>query len=186
MSRLASGVAIALVCGTGPLAAGGVPAATADVKVTEVVTNGRVFATFSAPDAFTDDVRKVMQSGLLLTFTFTVELKRPSTIWLDRKVGATTVAASATFDGLTSQYKVSRLRDGRVITKSERLEKEGDVRTWLTAFDQVPVEVTEPLEPNADYYLRVSLRTTPRPTMSFWPLFGRDDGSGRKDFTFIR
>ena len=46
-------------------------------------------------------------------------------------------------------------------------------------------EPSEPLEANADYYVRVRLRMSPRRTFSIWP-FGRDDGSGRKDFTFIR
>jgi hypothetical protein len=176
-AMLACGGAVALLVSgamTGP----------AVVKVTEVVTSGRVFATFSAPDAFTDDARKVMRSGLLVTFTFQIELKRPSTVWLDRKLGQTIVAASASFDSLTSQYQVQRWRDGRVLTKAERFDKEADVRAALTAFDQVPIE-TGPLEPNEDYYLRVTLHTTPRPTMSFWP-FGGDDGSGRKDFTYIR
>ena len=55
----------------------------------------------------------------------------------------------------------------------------------MTSFDSVPLEPSEPLEPNADYYVRVRLRASPRRTFSLWP-FGRDDGSGRADFTFIR
>jgi len=156
----------------------------AEINVTPVVIEGRVVASFTAPNAFSDDAREVLQSGLLLTFTYVVELRRPSTVWFDRTVAETTVAASVKFDSLTGIYQVSKLRDGRVMW-SERTDKESDVGGWLTAFDQVGLEPTEPLESNADYYVRVHLRMSPRRTFSFWP-WGRDDGSGRKDFTFIR
>ena len=59
------------------------------------------------------------------------------------------------------------------------------MRGWATAFEGVELGASGALQPNADYYLQVRLRTTPRLTFSLWP-FGRDDGSGRKDFTFIR
>jgi hypothetical protein len=49
----------------------------------------------------------------------------------------------------------------------------------------VPLTASEPLEPNTDYYLRVRLRATPRRSFPWWP-WGRDDASGRADFTFIR
>ena len=71
------------------------------------------------------------------------------------------------------------------MTWSERTDKEAEVRGWMMSFDQIALEPSEPLEANADYYVRVRLRTSPRRTFSIWP-FGRDDGSGRKDFTFIR
>ena len=58
----------------------------------------------------------------------------------------------------------------------------------MTAFDRVPLEVAAPLEPNAEYYVRVRLYCSPRRTVSIWSIwpFGRDDGSGRADFTYIR
>jgi hypothetical protein len=51
----------------------------------------------------------------------------------------------------------------------------------MTAFDRVPVTTTEPLEPNGDYYLRVSMQTSPKRTFS-WPWTG-DAASGRAEFT---
>jgi Domain of unknown function (DUF4390) len=166
------------------LLAGAAWMVTSDVAVTPVVAEGHVFASFTAPSAFTDDAEAVVQSGLLLTFTFTVELRRPSTIWFDHTVGETTVAASVKYDTLTGQYQVSKQRDGRVVW-SEQTDQESNVRAWMTAFDQVPIDPTEPLQSNADYYLQVRLHTSPRRTFSIWP-WGRDDGSGRADFTFIR
>jgi hypothetical protein len=154
-----------------------------EIKITEYIVNGRVFASFAAPGAFTADVKNVLQSGVPLTFSFTVELRREFVLW-DQTLASTTVAAAATFDSLTGQYQASKLQNGAVV-KSERLEQEADVRTWLTAFERVPLDTAAALEANADYYIRVRLRARPRLTWSIWP-FGGDDGSGRKDFTFIR
>jgi len=155
-----------------------------EVSVTPVVKDDtHIFASFAAPGAFDEDARKVVRSGLLLTFTYTIDLSRPSAIWFDHRLCSATVGASVTFDSLTSRYQAQK-RDGHV-TRSGHLEKENDVRDWLTTFDQVPLESCEPLEPNVDYYVRVRLRTSPRASFPLWP-FWRDDASGRKDFTYIR
>ena len=58
-----------------------------DIRVTPVVSDGRIHASFAAPAAFTEDAQAVLQSGLLLTFTFTVDLRRPSGFWWDHTVG---------------------------------------------------------------------------------------------------
>jgi uncharacterized protein DUF4390 len=161
--------------------------ASGEVTVTPVVKDEtHVFASFSAAPAFDDDVRKIVQSGLLLTFTYTIDLSRPSTVWFDHRLCGTSVGASVTFNSLTAKYQVQKLREGRVV-RSELVDKEADVRDWMTVFDQVPLESCEALEPNADYYVRVRLRSSPRSTFSLWPpFFGRDDASGRKDFTYVR
>jgi hypothetical protein len=156
----------------------------ADIKVTPVVAEGHVSASFSAPGAFTDDSREVVKSGVPLTFTYVVELRRPSTIWWDRTVGSATVAASVKFDNLTNIYQVTKQQDGRV-TWSKSTAKEDEMRLWVTTFDGVPIHVTDPLQPNADYYVRVRLDAHPHIHVSLWP-FGRNDASGRADFTFIR
>ena len=71
------------------------------------------------------------------------------------------------------------------MTWSKSTPKDDEMRDWITEFDAVPVPISEPLEPNADYYVRVRLHAHPHLRFSLWP-FGRDDGSGRADFTFIR
>jgi len=172
-------VAVALVAGdaatmTGPISVKPVVAA-----------DGRVLLSFIASGAFTDETRDVMKTGLTLVFTFDVELRRPSTLWIDPTLARTRVAASVKFDSLTSIYQVSKDRDGRVFW-SDRASDEERVREWMTEFSQVALEPSNPLEPNGEYYVRVRLYATPRPTiMWFWP-WGRDDGSGRADFTYIR
>ena len=163
---------------------GGAAPDVADIKVTPVVTAGQVSASFTAPDAFTDDSHEVAKSGVPLTFTYLVELRRPSSVWWDRTVGSATVAAKVKFDSLTAVYQVTKEQDGRV-TSSRSTAKEDEMRRWATAFDAVPIPPSEALEPNTEYYVRVRLDAHPHLRFSLWP-FGRTDGDGRADFTFIR
>lgn len=150
-----------------------------------VASDTRVLVTIGAPTALTDESRGVMKTGLTLTFTYDVELRRPSTLWFDATLARTRVAAAGRFDSLTGTYQVSKERDGRVFW-SEKSSDEAQVREWMTSFDQIAVELTQPLEANAEYYVRVRLFAAPRSTVSWlWP-WGRDDGSGRADFTYIR
>ena len=157
--------------------------AAADVKVTPLVTpEGKVVASIASPAAFTADTREVVKSGLPLKFEFTVELKRPS-FWADRTMGAVSVVATVQYDNLTGKYIVSKSQDGRVVS-AESTDQEDQMRAWATQFDRVPIEVREPLEQNAEYYVQVKLHVSPRQHFPLWP-FGRDDGSGRGEFTFI-
>jgi hypothetical protein len=160
-------------------------AVAAQVKVTPVVSqDGRVLASFSAPAAFSREAEHVMQSGLLLTFTFTVQLRRPAPLWFDATLAQTTVGSSVKYDSLTGVYQLTKQHDGKIVA-SERRTRAADVLPWMTAFDQVPLVVNRPLERNADYYVSVRLRTSPRPWLAFWS-WGREDGNGRAGFTFIR
>jgi hypothetical protein len=181
MTRRVAAVALALAAGPAGLPAAG------EVKVTPVVSEGRVLATFAAPGAWTAEARELVRGGVTLTYGFTVELRRPSTWWVDALLAHARVEAHAKFDSLTGSFHVSRMRDGRVL-ESNRSEQESEVKGWMTEFQRVLLEPTQPLEPNVEYYVRVRLVATPRRNVSLWALwpFNRDDASGRATFTFIR
>jgi hypothetical protein len=159
-------------------------AAMTDVRVTPLVTDGRVLASFIVEDAFSEDTEAVFASGLVLTFAFSVELKRPATLWPDSTLSRAEVSSEGTFDTLTGTYHVSKRQDGQVVWSESTRESE-QARVWMTEFQGIVLEPRDALEPNGDYYLRVGLFKRPRSRFSMWP-WGRDDGSGRADFTFIR
>jgi hypothetical protein len=154
-----------------------------DIEVTPLVSDGQVSASFVAPGGFDDDAKAILGSGLALTFNFTVELRKPSSVWLDHTLTATSVSATAKFDPLASVYQVSRLQESKV-TWSERTENAGAVQEWMTHFDRVPLQPAEPLQPNNDYYVRVRMQSSPRRSLILWPW--SDGRSGRAAFTFIR
>ena len=66
----------------------------------------------------------------------------------------------------------------------EVLEREEDVRDWLTSFDKLSLFSNAALEPNAEYYLRVRARTTPRNAAFVWP-WHNSDVAGLAKFTFL-
>jgi hypothetical protein len=161
-----------------------VAAPPAGIKVTPVVADGQVFVSFSAPDALGTDAHELVRSGLLLTFSFSIDLKQASTAWLDRSLAGARVSSSVKFDNLTGVYHVSRMRDDHVFW-SERTNDFTAARAELTTFDRVPVATDGLLEPNEEYYVQVRMRASPRRTFPLWP-WTSDDGSGRAAFTFIR
>lgn len=154
------------------------------IRVTPVVADSRVSVSFTAPSAIGSDARELVQSGLLLTLTFQIDLRAPLATWFDRTLAETTVSSTVKFDNLTGVYHVSRLRDGHVVW-SERTSDFAQARGWATTFEAVPVAATTALEANAEYYLRVRLRSSPRRSFPFWP-WASHDGTGRAPFTFIR
>lgn len=156
----------------------------AGIKVTPVVAEGQVFVSFSAPDALGPDAHELVRSGLLMTLSFSVDLKQASSAWIDRSLAGARVSSSVKFDNLTGVYHVSRMRDDHVFW-SERTNDFGAARTELTTFDRVPLTAEGLLEPNEEYYVQVRMRTSPRRTFPLWP-WTSDDGSGRAAFTFIR
>lgn len=156
----------------------------ADIRVTPLVADGQVFVSFTAPRALGPDAHELVQSGLLMTLTFTIDLKQPSTAWFDRSLAQVSVSSSVKYDNLTAVYHVSRMRDGHVFW-SERTSDFGAARTELTRFDRIPVAADVLLQPNAEYYVHVRMRASPRRTFPLWP-WTSDDSSGRAAFTFIR
>ncbi len=156
----------------------------ADVRVTALVADGHVSASFSAGDSYTSEVREAVQSGLPTTLTFVVELREASVLWWDRTVSTVTAASSIKYDNLTRAFQVSKMIDGQVIS-SQSTDKEETARAWATEFERVGLSNGGNLQPNGEYYVRVRMRATPRRSFSLWP-WGRDDAAGRADFTFIR
>ena len=156
----------------------------AEVRVTPLVAEGQVFASFTAADSYTREVQEAVESGLPTTLTFTVELRQAAVIWWDHTVTTVTVASSIKYDNLTRAFQVSKMSDGRVVS-SESTNNEDDAKKWATEFERVKLSQGDNLEPNGEYYVRVRMRASPRRSFSLWP-WGRDDASGRADFTFIR
>ena len=170
---------LALVLGALVLEGGGSP----HVNVGAVARDGRVYVSSTVGDGLMDGLSDAIQSGLTATITYEAELRRPVSIWFDRTIGTATVAASVQHDTLMRRYQLSRSVDGR-IDDSKVSEDQADAARFLTGFDRLPLFSTADLEPNAEYYVRVRVRTRPRQTWFFWP-WGRDAASGLARFTFI-
>jgi len=175
-------VAAALLLATVTLSAG------EEVRITPIPSGGRVLVSFAVRDAWSMGSREVLQSGLVLRFEYEVQLRKPAPFWFfDTTLAGTAITARAQYDTLGGGYKVSRMRDGRVI-KSQQFHQESEVRDWLTNVDGVALDPIKPLEVNAEYYIHVRLTTSPRKSVSLWSIlpFGKEEITGREPFTYIK
>ena len=153
------------------------------LQVTPLVRDGRLLVSFKFGDAFGDEVRAAIHSGMTISFVYDIELKRSATLWLDRTMASATVTASVRYDNLTRRYNITRLQDGR-IDRADSTDAEDVARVWLTEFDKLSLFRSTALEANGEYYLRVHVHSTPRNAAFVWPW---DRGiAGLAKFTFIQ
>ena len=184
-SERAPGLTRALACAILLLAIQAVIQAVQAIQVTPLVRDGRVYVSFRLSDAFdNEDIRAAVHSGLTITFVYDVELRRSAAVWLDRTLESSTVSAGVRYDNLARRYLVTLSADGR-LEASRTLDREDLAREWLTRFDRLNLFSSGRLEPNAEYYVRVRARTTPRNTSFVWPWQGTDV-AGLAKFTFLR
>jgi Domain of unknown function (DUF4390) len=149
------------------------------IRIVPLVRDGSVLVSFELPEAFTDDVKAVIQSGLRTTFTYTVDLRLEVPIWVDQTVAAAVISSTVQYDNLTRRHTFTRTLDGRV-EDSKVTEDESLVKQLMTSFDRLPLFRTSVLEPNREYYVRV--RAQARPRSSLWPWEGP---TGQAKFTCI-
>jgi hypothetical protein len=155
-----------------------------EIQVVELTRDGAVYVSFTFTNGFTDDMRAALRSGLQTAITYDIELRREVPVWFDRTLTSVTVTASAQYDNLTRQHQLSRTIDGR--SEEPRVtDDEEHVRQWLTSVERLRLFKTSGLEPNAEYYIQVRARSTPRTNwFFFWP-FDRGTATGHARFTFI-
>ena len=153
------------------------------ILVTPLTRGERVVVSFALRDVFTEDVRRAIHSGLTITFSYDVRLKRGASLWLDRTIESASVVATVKYDPVTRKYLVTRKAVGS-LDDVQPLDREEAVREWLTRFDKLPLFSTRSLEPNAEYYVRVRAHTSPRNAAFVWP-WGSDI-AGLAKFTFLK
>jgi hypothetical protein len=154
-----------------------------NVHVTPLARDGRVLVTFRLSNAFDDDIRTAIHSGLTITFVYDIELRRGTSLWVDRTMASATVMATVRYDNLTRRYYVTRRGDGR-LERADTVDREDVAREWLTSFDKLPLFSSGILQRNAEYYVRIRAHTMPRNASFVWPW---ERGiAGLAKFTFLQ
>lgn len=161
--------------------AGTLAQADENLRVVPLVLDDVVVVSFELPDAYNNDVRETISAGLQTTFTYNVDLRQVVRFWVDRTVATAVVSVTNTYDNLTGRHSLTRRVDGRVVD-AVVTQDEQTVRQWLTTLDRLPLCATAGLEPNRDYYVRVSARGRPNgESMLGWA----SAFSGQAQFTFV-
>jgi hypothetical protein len=155
------------------------------LQVTPLPRDGEVLVSFKLDQALTDDIKAVIQSGLLVKFVYKVELRRSSAAWFDRTIASAVVGATVKYDNLTRRYSVTRTLNGGM-DWADTTTHEDEAWRWLTSdFARLSLFHGVALEPNAEYYVRVRANASPRNSAFLWP-WAADDAVGFAKFTFIR
>jgi hypothetical protein len=159
------------------------PEADDTIRVAPLRRGDAIFVSFATARAVTPAVEQAIASGLPTTFTYDVELRRPSTFWFDKLMASARIAVTVRFDPLTRRYHVTLLQDGRV-AEDRTTDRVDEVRRWVSVFDGLPLFTTRELQQHTAYDVRVRGRTSPRHTWSFWP-WARPSAHGSAGFTFV-
>ena len=170
-----------LWCVVGLLLAGASARAAGSIRIVPIVGDDKVLVSFELADAFTDEVREAISSGLRTTFTYEIELRMIVPLWVDPTICTAVVSATDQYDNLTRRHSLARTIDGRV-EEASVVEDEGVVKRWLTTWNRLPLCKTSKLDSSRDYYVRVSARARPRGGS----LLGlASTVTGRVKFTFV-
>jgi hypothetical protein len=153
------------------------------LRIVPLVHGEQVLVSFELTDGLTDEVRQAILSGLKTTFTYNVELRMDVPAWVDRTIATVTVSSSVEYSNLEREHHLVRMLDGRT-EDAKVTTDEAVVRKWMTSFDRMPLFRTTVLEPNREYYVRVSATARPSNGSILWP-FGSGT-SGQAKFTFVR
>src|ERR1700733_12444526 len=165
----------------GLLAAGIGARAAESLRIVPIVSNDQVLVSFELADAFTDEVREAISSGLRTTFTYEIELRMVVPLWVDPKICTAVVSSVDQYDNLTRRHSLARTVDGRV-EEDAVVEDESFVKRWLTTWNRLPLCQTSKLASSRDYYVRVSARARPRGgSLLGWA----NTVTGQAKFTFI-
>jgi hypothetical protein len=130
------------------------------LRIVPIVNDHEVLVSFELADAYTNEVRKAISSGLRTTFTYDVDLRMVAPLWMDRTITTVVVSTTDQYDNLTRRHLLSRTVEGHV-QETLGTEDESVVSRWLTTFARLPLCRTSTLESGREYYLRISARSRP-------------------------
>ena len=151
------------------------------LRIVPIVNDHEVLVSFELADAYTNDVREAISSGLRTTFTYDLDLRMVAPVWVDRTIVTVVVSTTDQYDNLTRRHVLSRTLDGHV-EETLVTEDESVVGRWLTTFVRLPLCRTSRLEPGREYYLRISARSRPHAdSLLGWA----NSITGQTKFTFV-
>jgi hypothetical protein len=121
--------------------------------------------------AFIGEVKDRIDSGLEVTFKYTLELMRKKVWWFDRRIARREVVTRVVRDTLAGRYILSRDIDGEEVARTSTEDPEA-VRRWLATLEAVPLLPVAELErEEGDEESRLLLRARAKVRDDFILLF---------------
>src|SRR5688572_7891022 len=76
------------------------------LRIVPIVAGDEVVVSLELSDAYTQELREAISSGLLTTFTYQIELRMSVPVGFDRTIETAVVRISNRFDNLTRSHKL--------------------------------------------------------------------------------
>src|SRR4029453_13417243 len=122
-------------------------------RIVPIPSDDKVLVSFELADAFTDEVREAISSGLRTTFTYEIELRMVVPLWVDPTICTATVTATDQYDNLTRRHSLAGAIAGPVEEGKSIEEAPALVKRWLTTLNRLPLCQTSKLDSSRDYYV---------------------------------
>ena len=104
-------------------------------------------------DGFNDGMIEAVESGIPITFTYQVELRKIVPLWTDSLISSSTVKNTVQYDTLNKVYSFSSLGKNikrKIITRDKSLYQK-----LMLHLEDLPISSTNKLSMSDKYYLRV-------------------------------
>jgi hypothetical protein len=110
-------------------------------------------------DGFSDAVSERLQSGLPITFTYHLELRRKRPLWRNSKVADRSLTYKVKYDTLKKEYIYTRNDEHQ---KERRVTRDyREMQRWVTFLDGVKLADYNRLKPGKKYYVRIKAEIKP-------------------------
>ena len=131
-----------------------VSAVSPDVVNIGVGTNGKYLVMNARlVDGFTEKILEAIENGVLMGFTFEIELRKDNTLWVDSLVSSNKVRHRVQFDSLKKIYRFSE--SGKNVKRKIITRKESRYQKLMLTLKDIPIAPIYKLDPNEKYYVRV-------------------------------
>lgn len=112
-----------------------------------------IYASMRVRGAYSAALRDMLQSGVPVSFRYTIHVSQPRAWWLDRRIMKKQIETRAKLDVLSREYRLSRSMDGLVLEARSTTDG-ADVMDHLSRLARVKIAGPDRLEPSIPHLVR--------------------------------
>lgn len=147
------------------------PALAASLAELRAETTDRdLYVSFHLREAFDEEARTNLSTGLPVTITYYLEVARRRPLWFDKTLVRKTVTTTAAYDTISRQYSLAKKVNDEV-TETSVAVNEADMMRWMTHIERVRLADPALLDgvDKDSLYIRVKSRLRKRFVLFFIP-----------------
>lgn len=141
----------------------------AQIEALEVKLDGtRVLLSFKLANAFDEDFRRSIDSGLPTQLRYDLHLQRDRKRWFDKDLRTSTLQVAAMYNAVTREYLINYKHDGTLI-ESRVVREPAELPAAMTEIEALPAFSVAGLTPERRLLVRVRAELGTRMTLGFIP-----------------